>query len=103
MGFVTMRFWTGELHLPAGEILSVKRSYSFKEVRRSILKAVSKREILSGVSYRLKTRAGKVYRAKDVEVALGFVTMKFWTGELRLPAGELLSVKKTYLETLPSQ
>lgn len=48
--------------------------------------------------YTVKTKSGKVYKAKSVEVAFGFVTMKFWYGELRLPAGEILSVSKFYLE-----
>ena len=47
--------------------------------------------------YRIKTKSGKIHKAREVEVAFGFVTMKFWHGELRLPAGEIVSIKKTYL------
>jgi hypothetical protein len=50
------------------------------------------------VRYTVKTKSGKIYKAKSVEVAFGFVTMKFWYGELRLPAGEISSVSKFYLE-----
>jgi len=49
------------------------------------------------VRYKIDTKGGKVYKAKEVEVAFGFVTMKFWHGELRLPSSEILSIKKTYL------
>ena len=48
--------------------------------------------------YTVKTKSGKIYKAKSVDVAFGFVTMKFWYGELRLPAGEILSVSKLYLD-----
>lgn len=48
--------------------------------------------------YKVETKSGKIYKAKNVEVAFGFVTMKFWHGELRLPAGEISSVRKFYLE-----
>ena len=47
--------------------------------------------------YKIDTKSGKIYKAKDVEVAFGFVTLKFWHGELRLPSSEILSIKKTYL------
>lgn len=47
--------------------------------------------------YRVETKSGKIYKAQDVELAFGFLTMKFWNGEVRLPAGEILSIKKTYL------
>ncbi len=50
------------------------------------------------MKYTVKTKSGKIYKAKSVDVAFGFVTMKFWYGELRLPAGEILSVRKFYLE-----
>ena len=49
------------------------------------------------MKYKIDTKSGKTYKAKDVEVAFGFVTMKFWHGELRLPSSEILSIKKTYL------
>jgi len=51
----------------------------------------------SGLRYRVETKSGKIYKAAAVEIAMGFITMKFWHGEIRLPAGEILSVKKTYL------
>lgn len=53
--------------------------------------------------YRVQTKGGKVYKAKDVEVAFGFITMKFWHGELRLPAGEITSIKKTLFTSAESE
>lgn len=50
------------------------------------------------MKYKVTIKSGKIYRAKQVDIASGFVTMKFWHGELRLPAGEILSVRKFYLE-----
>lgn len=47
--------------------------------------------------YKIETKSGKIYKAQDVELAFGFLTMKFWNGELRLPSGEILAIKKTYL------
>lgn len=50
------------------------------------------------MKYIIKTKSGRSYRAKSVEAGLGFVVMKFWYGELRLPAGEILSIHKRYIE-----
>lgn len=53
--------------------------------------------------YKVATKNGKVYKARDVELAFGFLTMKFWHGELRLPAGEILSIQRTYFTTVKGE
>ena len=48
------------------------------------------------VRYKVKTKGGRIYRAKTVAVAMGFVTLEVWDGEIRLPAAEIKWVKKTF-------
>ena len=45
--------------------------------------------------YTVATKGGRFYKAKTVTPAMGFVTMEVWDGEIRLPAAEILWVKKT--------
>ena len=89
-GFVTIKLLEYELQLPAGEILSTRKTY----LKSDTVVEKKSGELRSTI---IKTKTGKTYKARGVEVAFGFVTMKFWNGELRLQAGEILSITKTYL------
>ena len=55
------------------------------------------------VRYKVKTKGGRVYKAKTVVVAMGFVTLEVWDGEIRLPAGEIQWVKKTFFTSAITQ
>ena len=46
------------------------------------------------MKYRVTLKDGRVYRASKVEVAMGFIIMELWDGELRLPSGEVLEIRQ---------
>ena len=48
------------------------------------------------MKYRVEMKSGKIYRPLTADIAMGFIIMKFRYSELRLPAGEILSVKRIY-------
>lgn len=48
--------------------------------------------------YRVILQDGSVYRASSVEHAPGFVTIKSWDGETRVPAGEVSEVYSSKME-----
>jgi len=48
------------------------------------------------VRYRVEMKSGKIYKPLQADIMMGFIIMKFTFGELRLPAGEILSVKRIY-------